>query len=84
MKGTACIVQIKKVSAKNRTSSATHRQIMDRRRRFRQDYFITNQESMIWFLIIIEIDEHDFPIQSFFIRLPETDPRFKIYPYIKN
>jgi hypothetical protein len=57
---------------------------MEKKRKYRQEYYITNENSMIWYLILIEVDEFDLPIQSFFIRLPESDPRFKIYPHIKN
>jgi hypothetical protein len=57
---------------------------MEKKRKFRQEYFITNMESFEWYLIVIELNEADMPINSYIIRIPQTDERFKIYPYIKN
>jgi hypothetical protein len=54
------------------------------KQRFRQEIYITNTETMIWFLILIEVDIKDIPLRIYIIPLPELDHRFKIYPYIKN
>jgi hypothetical protein len=52
--------------------------------KFRQEYYITNEESLQWFLILIEVDENDLPLKTYIIRMPEPDSRFTIYPNIKN
>lgn len=57
---------------------------MNKKTKFRQEYYITNENTMIWYLILIEVDENDLPIQSYFIRMPEPEGRFKIYPHLKN
>lgn len=69
---------------KNKTTSGTNGHIMEKKRKFRQEYYITNEEAMIWYLCIIETDENDIPLNSFYIRIPVTDQRFKIYPHIIN
>jgi hypothetical protein len=54
------------------------------KRKFRQEYFIIDGDSLKWFLILIECDESDTPLQTYIIKVPETDGRFKLYPYIIN
>ena len=55
-----------------------------KKRKFRQEFYITNEENFQWFLILIEVDERDLPIKTYIIKMPEPDARFTIYPYIKN
>jgi hypothetical protein len=57
---------------------------MNRKVKFLQDYFVTIDENLRWYLILIETDEDDLPVRTFIIKMPEPDGRFKIYPYIKN
>jgi hypothetical protein len=52
--------------------------------RFRQEIYITNEETMIWFLILIEVDERDIPLKTYIIQMPQPDKHCKIYPDIKN
>jgi len=46
--------------------------------------YITNEESMIWFLLLIEVDEKDIPLRTYIIPMPKPDKNCRIYPYIKN
>jgi hypothetical protein len=57
---------------------------MEKKRKFRQEFYITNEENFQWFLILIEVDERDFPIKTYIIKMPQPDGRFTIYPNIKN
>lgn len=56
----------------------------NKKRRFRQEYFITDAESIECFLILIEFDDNDLPIRTYILEMPLVDERFKIYPYFKN
>lgn len=56
----------------------------DKKRKFRQEYFITDAENFECYLILIEYDDNDLPFRTFILDLPKLDDRFKIYPYLKN
>lgn len=58
---------------------------MENKRRFRQELYITNiDESFEWYLIIIEVNEFEVPLDSFIVKIPVQDKRFRIYPYLSN
>lgn len=57
---------------------------MERKRKFRQESFITNAGDFDCYLVLIEYDENDLPIKTYLLEMPLVDGRFKIYPYLKN
>ena len=55
-----------------------------KKRKFRQEYFIMDVEKFECYLILIEFDDNDLPIRTYLLEMPQIDERFKIYPYFKN
>lgn len=54
------------------------------KRRFRHEMYITNENTMIWYMLLIEVDMKDTPLRTYIIPMPQPDHRFKICPYNKN
>jgi hypothetical protein len=57
---------------------------MEKNRRYRHEIYITDTESFEWYLVIFEVDERSVPLNSFIVKIPPTDAKFKIYPYLFN
>jgi hypothetical protein len=57
---------------------------MKNRKRYRHEVYITDTESFEWYFIIIEVDNKNAPLNAFFVKVPPTNPNFKIYPYLFN
>ena len=57
---------------------------MGKQRKYRHEVYITDVESFEWYFIIFEVDERNVPLVAFIVKVPPTDPKFKIYPYLFN
>jgi len=51
--------------------------------KFYQEYFNVDYENPVYYMILIEC-EYDIPVNTYVIRIPTLDLRFKINPYILN
>jgi hypothetical protein len=52
--------------------------------RYRHVFYITDVESFEWYFIIFEVDDRNVPLNAFIVKVPQTDAKFKIYPYLFN
>ncbi len=59
---------------------------MGKQRRFRHEVYITDTVSFEWYFIIIEVDESNkpVPVSAIIVKVPPSNPHFKIYPYLFN
>lgn len=58
--------------------------IMKKRRRFFQEHIVLDDENREHYLVIIELNDDNTPINSFTVRVPKPNLKFPRNPYLLN